>query len=318
MLISFPFPVFALWKTCKRFGIVFFILLASFMLGTSKIRLIAKIENKHGLDNFDGILKIADAIVIDRGYLGAEVDYEQVPTAQKEMIALSNSVGKPVWVANQVLESMKGHPRPTRSEAADVTNAVMDGCDGLVLSSETAVGKYVVESVKVMSKVILAAEKRTDYQEFQLKQMRNAPKPIGVSESIASSAVACARQVGATVIICITEYGGTARLVAKYRPQVPVLATTHIQKTAKQLNMCFGVFPYYYHGNPVILFNDSFLKEAIVTATMSNHFLLICLENAIELGLCKPGDVAVITSGQNIGFADGTTTKMQMRQIPAL
>ena len=231
-----------------------------FLLGNSQIKLIAKIENKRGMDNFESILRMSDAIVIDRGYLGAEVDIDIVATAQKRMIGLANTAGKPVLVANQVLESMKSHPRPTRSEAADIANAVMDGTDGLVLSSETAVGEYVVESINTMRKIALQAERQTNYLEYSLKQMRNVPKPIGVSESIASSAVMCARQVNANVIICLTELGGTARLVAKYRPPVPVVAATMFRKTAQQLGMCFGVVPYFHDGPQDLLISETMRK----------------------------------------------------------
>lgn len=157
---------------------------------------------------------------------------------------------------------MKSHPRPTRSEAADIANAVMDGTDGLVLSSETAVGDFVVESIATMRKIAIEAERQTNYMEYSLKQMRDVPKPIGTSESIASSAVACARQVGASVIICLTELGGTARLVAKYRPNVPVVGSTMFRKTSRQLAMCFGVVPYFHDGP-----SDSIITETMRMAT---------------------------------------------------
>lgn len=175
---------------------------------------------------------MADGIVIDRGYLGADVELDTVPTVQKRMMAMANASGKPVLIASQVLDSMLTNPRPTRSEAADIANAVMDGADGLVLSGETAIGNYVVECVQIMRKialqgkqVLILAEHATNYFEFQQKLMKTIPKPIAVSESIASSAVTCARQVDAAVIICFTELGGTARLVAKYRPQSPVIGS---------------------------------------------------------------------------------------------
>ncbi|KAJ3088172.1 hypothetical protein HK102_009400 [Quaeritorhiza haematococci] len=267
------------------------------LLGNSKIKLLAKIENGRGMENFNSILKMADGIVIDRGYLGAEVDVETVATAQKKMIALANMAGKPVLVANQVLESMRSHPRPSRSEAADIANAVLDGVDGLVLSAETAVGQYVLEALATLRRIALQAERNTNYLEYQLKQMRSIPKPIAVSESIASSAVSCARQVNASIIICPTELGGTARLVAKYRPTIPVVAATLIEQTSRQLSMSFGVVSYYHNGSP----------DDIVHETM---------RFAVEVGLCSPGQIAVITSGQVIGFLEGTTTKMQVLKIP--
>ncbi|KND02257.1 pyruvate kinase [Spizellomyces punctatus DAOM BR117] len=268
------------------------------LLGNHKVKLLAKIENKRGMDNFESILKMADGIVIDRGYLGAEVDVDLVTVAQKKMISMANVAGKPILVANQMLESMRTNPRPSRSEAADVANAVMDGVDGLVLSGETAIGEYVLESVDSMRRIAYQAEKNTNYLEYQVKTMRSIPKPIPVSESIASSAVLAARQVDAAIIVCITELGGTARLVAKYRPQIPVVAATLIPQTARQLNVNFGLVPYYHTGTADTVIPDT-------------------LKYAVELGLCQPGQVAVVTSGQHIGFLEGTTTKMQLLQIPA-
>ena len=227
-------------------------------MGNSQIKIFAKIENKQGMDNFDVLLKLADGIIIDRGYLGAEVDLEYVVVAQKKMINMANRSGKPIFIANQILESMRTNYRPTRSEAADVANAVMDGADGLVLSAETAIGEYVLESLQTMRKICLKAEQNTNYLEYQMKAMRNVTKPIHVNESIASSAVLCARQVSAKLILIVTELGGTARLVAKYRPLIPVLAATTVQQTARQLEAHFGLVPYYHHeaeGKTVI--NDA-------------------------------------------------------------
>ncbi|KAI9366726.1 Pyruvate/Phosphoenolpyruvate kinase-like domain-containing protein [Zopfochytrium polystomum] len=258
---------------------------ARLLLGNSKVRLLAKIENAHGMDNFESILKLADGVVIDRGYLGAEIDIEEVTMVQKRMIA-------------RMLESMKDHPRPTRSEAADVANAVMDGADGLILSAETAVGSYVFETLDTMRRVAFTAELNTNYAEFQTKMNRSIPKPIGVSEAIASSAVLAARQVNATIIVCFTEYGGTARLVAKYRPQIPVLAATMVKQTARQMSITFGLVAYHHTGHP-----DDVIKETI--------------KYAVSLGLCSPGEIAVMTSGQAVGFLEGTTTKMQLYTIPS-
>ncbi|KAI8930211.1 pyruvate kinase [Entophlyctis helioformis] len=243
-------------------------------LGNSQIKVLAKIENKRSMINFESILRVADGVVIDRGYLGAEVEVDVISIAQKKMVALANVAGKPIMIANQMLESMCTNPRPTRSEAADVANAVMDGVDGLVLSGETALGKhrssfpthlrdrlssyqpthlageYVVETVETMRKIANQAELNTNYLEFQAKAMRNVAKPVHVNESIASSAVLAARQIGATVIVCITEAGGTARLVAKYRPLIPVLAATTIARTSRQLMANFGLEPYHHKGSP--------------------------------------------------------------------
>ncbi|RKO97924.1 hypothetical protein CXG81DRAFT_28751 [Caulochytrium protostelioides] len=270
---------------------------ARLLLGNSRTKLLAKIENQHGLDNYASILKMAYGIVIDRGYLGAEVDVEVVTMAQKRMISEANLAGKPVMIANQMLESMRTNPRPARSEAADVANAVMDGVDGLILSGETAIGDFVLEAVTVARRVAYTAERNTNYLDHQTRIMRSIPKPVNVSESIASSAVLCARQVNAKVIVCITEVGGTARLVAKYRPMIPVVAATLDKQTARQLSLNFGLVPFHHEGNP----------DDVVDAA---------LKYACSLGLCQSGDVAVITSGQVVGFLEGTTTKMQLVNVP--
>ncbi|KAH6572355.1 hypothetical protein BASA50_005595 [Batrachochytrium salamandrivorans] len=267
------------------------------ILGNSNIKMLAKIENKRAMNNFESILMVADGIVIDRGYLGAEVDVDVISIAQKKMVALANTAGKPILIANQMLESMVSSPYPTRSEASDVTNAVMDGVDGLVLSGETAIGEYVMETVATMRKIIYQAELNTNYLEYQMKAMRNVAKPIHINESIASSAVLCGRQVGAAVIMVLTEVGGTARLVAKYRPLIPVIAATTVRKTARQMSANFGLIPYYHHSGPETAIRDTLLY-------------------AKDIGLCKTGDIAVITSGQVIGFLEGTTTKMQLVIVP--
>ncbi|KAJ2999713.1 hypothetical protein HDV02_001956 [Globomyces sp. JEL0801] len=275
------------------------------LLGNSSIKILAKIENKKGMDNFESILKMADGIIIDRGYLGAEVELELVVIAQKKMINMANHAGKPIFIANQILESMRTNYRPTRSEAADVCNAVMDGADGLVLSAETAVGQYVLESLSTIRKICYKAEQNTNYLEYQMKAMRNVTKPIHINESIASSAVLAARQVGASLIVIFTELGGTARLVAKYRPVIPVLAATTIKQTARQLEAAFGLVPSY-HDN-----SGNVIKEAL-----GNNSSLTISEYATQIGLCKSGEIAIVTSGQVIGFKEGTTTKMQVMTIP--
>ena len=144
----------------------------------------------------------------------------------------------------------------------------MDGVDGLILSAETAIGTYVHESVQIMRRIAFLAEQNTQYLDYQIKAMRSVPKPLNVSESIASSAVITARQVDATVIVVVTEGGGTARLVAKYRPQIPVIAATMVKQTAEQMNLHFGLVPYYHTGNP----------ESVIQDT-----LRMCLEETIDL-----------------------------------
>ena len=155
----------------------------------------------------------------------------------------------------------------------DVANAVMDGADGLVLSAETAIGDFVVESLSTMRKLCVNAEQNTNYLEYQMKAMRNVTKPIHINESIASSAVLCARQVGASLILIFTELGGTARLVAKYRPVIPVLAATTFAQTARQLESNFGLVPYHHESDDNLIL-DALSKINLLYAR--SHLISIC------------------------------------------
>ncbi len=180
-----------------------------------------------------------------------------------------------------------------------MANAVIDGADALVLSSETAIGEFVLESIHTMIRIAREAEQYRDYHEYLLRMIRSVPKPINVSESIASSAVLGAAQINAGLIIVFTEFGGTARLVAKYRPEIPVIVATLVPKTARQLSINFGLVPYYHAGDPSTVIADT-------------------MKRALRLGLCAPGDKAILTSGQAMGFMEGTTTTMQIITVPEL
>ncbi|RKP18307.1 pyruvate kinase, partial [Rozella allomycis CSF55] len=253
------------------------------LVGNSRIKLLSKIENKEGLVNFESILRISD------------VDVQIVSLKQKEIISRCNLVGKPIFIANHVLETLCDQKMPLRSESSDITSAVMDGVDGFVLSGETASGLYPIDAVDWLVKICTEVESYIDYNEVFLDTLRCVEKPIGVSESIASSAVKCAREVNASCIIVITEAGGTARLVSKYRSALNVIAITMDRKTAHQLNSSFGIRPYHYDS--LVDENKSILKAAM-------HF-------AVSIGVAREGDLVVITQGQVQGFAEGTTTTMQ-------
>jgi len=188
-----------------------------------KIQIISKVENNEGLDNFDAILRESDGIMVARGDLGMEIPMEKMFMVQKRMINLCNIAGKPVITATQMLESMTMNPRPTRAEVTDVANAVLDGTDCVMLSGETAAGPYPVEAVKVMASVSAEAEAYLNYPELFQKLMAQIPMPMSPQESIASSAVRSSQKTNAKLIITLSRYGTTASLVAKYRPQVPVL-----------------------------------------------------------------------------------------------
>ncbi|KAJ9529988.1 hypothetical protein QJQ45_023233, partial [Haematococcus lacustris] len=187
------------------------------------IKIISKVENQEGIQNFDEILAKTDSVMVARGDLGMEIPTEKIFLAQKMMIQKCNYAGKPVITATQMLESMIKNPRPTRAEATDVANAVLDGTDCVMLSGETAAGSFPVDAVKVMTKICREAEASLDYYAMFKNILKQTPTPMSPLESLASSAVRTAHKVHASLIVVLTRGGSTARLVAKYRPLVPVL-----------------------------------------------------------------------------------------------
>lgn len=207
----------------------------------SDVSIIAKIEKPEALSNIDGILDEADGIMIARGDLGVEVAPEEVPLIQKRLIELSNKKGKLVITATQMLESMTVHTRPTRAEVADVANAVIDGTDALMLSAETAAGKYPLEALKMMNKVISYTEKKYPLQlyYFELQNLRFK----GFSEAVAHAACRAAEDIKAKFIIAFTHSGYTARLVSKFRPKIPIIAFTPTKKIHRKMKLYWGVYP---------------------------------------------------------------------------
>lgn len=203
------------------------------------IKIIAKIENQEGIRNYDEVLEKTDAIMVARGDMGMEIPPEKVFLAQKYMIRRANVFGKPVVTATQMLESMISNPRPTRAECTDVANAVLDGTDCVMLSGETANGDYPVDAVTMMSRTCCEAENALNYNSLY-QAMRNTilkeDEKMEAAESVASSAVKTAIDLKASMVIVLTETGTTARMLAKYRPQVPILAFTASHTVAKQMN----------------------------------------------------------------------------------
>lgn len=183
-----------------------------------------QVENQEGLQNFDDILRETDAIMVARGDLGMEIPTEKIFLAQKMMIYKCNAKGKPVVTATQMLESMIKSPRPTRAEATDVANAVLDGTDAVMLSGETANGINPEVAVGIMASICREAEQAIDYATLFRDLVRNVPMPMSPQESLASSAVRTANKIRAALIVVLTRGGSTARLVAKYRPSVPILS----------------------------------------------------------------------------------------------
>ena len=210
--------------------------------GKPKIEIIAKIENQEGLDNIDEILNVANGVMVARGDLGVEVQAEMVPFYQKQIVSKANALGKPVIIATHMLESMIKNPRPTRAEASDVANAILDGCDAIMLSGESAVGKYPYESVEMMDRIARTAEKMFNYKNFLWKGASSVFE--NQNDAIGICACECAASLDNVVaIIAFTETGGTAKRICRFKPSVPLIACTDSIDTSRRLSYYCGVIP---------------------------------------------------------------------------
>ncbi|CAH1059152.1 pyruvate kinase [Paenibacillus pseudetheri] len=253
----------------------------------SHIQIISKIENQQGVDNLDEILEASDGLMVARGDLGVEIPAEDVPLAQKLMIQKCNVAGKPVITATQMLDSMQRNPRPTRAEASDVANAIFDGTDAIMLSGETAAGKYPVESVLTMSRIAEKAESALDHREIFSKQQ--TAQETTVTEAISQSVAISALDLNAKAILSSTVTGHTARVVSKYRPKAPIIAVTTQERTMRQLSLVWGVTPVF--GK---------------VATSTDELLETAIQGGKDSGLVQAGDLVVITAGIPLGRSGST------------
>eukprot|EP01122_Echinamoeba_exundans_P011246 TRINITY_DN440_c0_g2_i1.p1 TRINITY_DN440_c0_g2~~TRINITY_DN440_c0_g2_i1.p1 ORF type:complete len:549 (+),score=134.55 TRINITY_DN440_c0_g2_i1:141-1649(+) len=267
-----------------------------------KIKIISKIESQEGLDNFQGILAVSDGIMVARGDLGVEIPIERVALAQKMMIRECNLAGKPVITATQMLESMIQFPRPTRAEATDVANAVYDGTDCVMLSGETANGKYPLETISTMAKICLEAEKQIDYRALYTNLRKHViTKSHGhtsVPESIASSAVKTSWDLSASLIIVLSDSGDTLRFVSKYRPHTPIICITAEPKTTRQILVTRGALP-----------------RLVASMRGSEHIVDEAIKWAKSQGICKSGESVVITGG-HIEAQSGSTNVLRVSVVP--
>jgi pyruvate kinase len=261
----------------------------------SHIQIISKIENQQGVDNLDEILEVSDGLMVARGDLGVEIPAEDVPLAQKMMIEKCNIAGKPVITATQMLDSMQRNPRPTRAEASDVANAIFDGTDAIMLSGETAAGKYPIESVLTMSRIAEKAESALEYHEIFMKQA-NAQQTT-VTEAISQAVANSALELNAKAIVTSTETGYTARMISKYRPKSPIIAVTTEDQTLRRLALTWGVTPV--KGN---------------FASSTDEMFDYAMKGGLESGLVKEGDLVVITAGVPLGRS-GSTNLIKIGQI---
>jgi pyruvate kinase len=251
------------------------------------IPIIAKIEKHEALSRLDEILAEVDAIMVARGDLGVEIPPEQVPIVQKEIIAAANKAGKPVITATQMLLSMVSHSRPSRAEATDVANAILDGTDAVMLSEETAAGQFPVEAVKFLDKVSRVTEAHFPHADWLRTRAPSGRQEI--TEAISYAACEMAMDLEAQAILTNTEYGGTARLICRFRPRTPIVAVTPREDTWRRLSLSWGVFPLL---TPPIRDTD--------------HMLKVVEEVALKAGMLNHGDRVIITTGTPIGTKGST------------
>ena len=256
-------------------------------LGGDDIFLIAKIENQDGVENIEKIIHYADGVMVARGDLGVEIPAEEVPLIQKRIIELCNKQGKPVITATQMLESMVFFPRPTRAEVSDIANAIFDGSDCIMLSGETANGKYPVQALETMARIADFAERNIKYDHIMTKNSQYTIDSVQMAISYAS--VSTAKKIGAAAIISATVSGSTAKNVSRFRPQSPILAITSSEKVARRLVPFWGVFP--------IVTENYQSTDEMITRTA---------QIAQDYGFAQEGDLVVITAGLPIKTVGAT------------
>lgn len=263
--------------------------------GGKDIQIISKIENQEGVDNIDEILKNSDGIMVARGDLGVEIPAEEVPIVQKMIIEKCNNAGKAVITATQMLDSMIRNPRPTRAEASDVANAIFDGTDAIMLSGETANGKYPIEVVQTMARIAIKAEEYLSYKEIFKKRTKGFT--ANVPDAISIATCSTAMELNAPAIITATQSGQTAKQISKYRPECMILACTPYERVARALALNWGVVPAI---TPQLVDTDDLIAKTTKIALKENY-----VEN---------GDIVVIVAGVPMNYI-GSTNMMKVHII---
>ena len=261
----------------------------------SNIRIIAKIENREGVNNIDSILSAADAVMVARGDLGVEIDFTELPGIQKNVIDRSFSFGKPIVTATQMLDSMMVNPRPTRAEISDVANAIYDGTSAIMLSGETAAGADPVEALKTMSAIAERTENEPHYRDERFKDAAHGQ--ISVSDATAHAACLTARDVNAAAIVTVSESGNTARLLSKYRPTHPIIACVMDEQVQRQLSLSWGI--------------TSLLMGP---AKSTDELIEMSTALAQKNGYLHNGELAVVTAGVPVGVS-GTTNMIKIHMV---
>lgn len=265
--------------------------------GGADIQIIAKIENRDGVNNIDEIIEVADAIMVARGDLGVEIPTEEVPIVQKMLIKKANRAGKPVITATQMLDSMIRNPRPTRAETTDVANAIFDGTSAIMLSGETAKGDYPIEAIQTMARIAEAAEAEVLSGEMPLLQ----PKAYGISMTNAMSHATCsaAKELEAACIVSITKSGYTARSISKFKPSCPIVGCTYNERVQRQLNLVWGCKPILIESKPGDSTDDVFARA---------------VSKIESTGLAQQGDVIVLSAGVPVG-REGSSNIMRVQYV---
>ena len=261
----------------------------------TQIHIIPKIENQEGVDNIDEILEVSDGLMVARGDLGVEIPAEEVPLVQKMLIKKCNALGKPVITATQMLDSMQRNPRPTRAEASDVANAIFDGTDAIMLSGETAAGLYPVEAVQTMHNIATRTEQALDHKEILSNRSKDTDHNI--TDAIGQSVAHTALNLDVSSIITPTESGHTARMISKYRPKASIVAVTAKESVQRRLSLVWGVYP-----------------QLGLEVNSTDEMLDIAVEESVNSGIVKHGDLVVITAGVPVGEA-GTTNLMKIHVV---
>lgn len=264
--------------------------------GGQDIQIIAKIENRDGVNNINEILEVADGIMVARGDLGVEIPPEEVPIVQKLLVKKANAMGKPVITATQMLESMITNPRPTRAEASDVANAIFDGTSAVMLSGETAKGEYPLEAIKMMARIARKAEEAVMFYNLSLD---NTGSKLTMTNGISHATNTTAQDLGATCIVTVTKSGYTARELSKFKPSVPIIACTRSDRVARQLRLVWGCIP---------------IRMDYTDQTSTDEVLQNAVDKAEEMKFVKQGDVVVLTAGIPVGVA-GTTNILKVQYV---
>ncbi|HET7564064.1 MAG TPA: pyruvate kinase [Gemmatimonadaceae bacterium] len=258
---------------------------------------VAKIEKDTALANIGSIVEASDAVMVARGDLGVELPFEEVPIAQKRIIAVANALGRPVITATQMLESMVTNPRPTRAEASDVANAILDGTDAVMLSAETATGAYPVLAVSAMTRIITEIEQHPIPQRPYIVEPRPHDGSVSTEDVIAAATVEAVRTLATPVVIVFTKSGFTARIVASHRPDVPILALTNVERTYHQLALVWGVLP-----------------ELVPHAPSYEAMFRLGADAAVRRGLATHGDRVIVTAGVPFD-RPGTTNLLRVEVV---